>query len=57
MVRDIYWLCSDDVNNYMKMLCLMVLEKVYFVDVGWFSYKILKDEILIFFVFSLENSK
>lgn len=57
MVRDIYWLFSDDVNNYMKMLCLMVLEKVYFVDVGWFSYKILKDEILIFFVFSLENSK
>lgn len=57
MARDTYWLSSDDVNNYMKMLCLMAPEKVHFVDAGWFSHKILKDETLTSSVFSLENSK
>lgn len=40
IVKELYWLFSDDINNDMRMVCLMVLDDVDYVDVGWFSYKV-----------------
>lgn len=34
IVKELYWLFSDDINNYMRMVFLMVLDDVYYVDVG-----------------------
>lgn len=57
IVKELYWLFSDDINNYMRMVFLMVLDDVYYVDVGWFSYKVFRKEIFFLLVFSLENSR
>lgn len=57
IVKELYWLFSDDINNDMRMVCLMVLDDVYYVDVGWFSYKVFREEVLFLLVFSLENSR
>lgn len=57
IVKELYWLFSEDINNDMRMVCLMVLDDVYYVDVGWFSYKVFRKEIFFLLVFSLENSR
>lgn len=56
VVKNLYWMLSDDINCYMEVLCLKIIEDVYFVDVDWFSYKVMKDGYFSFIIFFLENS-
>lgn len=56
ILKELCWLFSDDINNDMRMVCLMVLDDVDYVDVGWFSYKVFRKYFFLL-IFSLENSR
>lgn len=57
IAKESHWLSSDDINNYMRMVCLLAPDDVHYVDAGWFSHKVLREEASISSVFSLENSR
>lgn len=57
IAKESYWLSSDDINNYTRMVSLMAPDDVHYVDAGWISHKVLRKETFFSSVFSLENSR